>query len=240
MTRAMEKKIDELKVYLEQRLTSQEVNLKELCNNLVEKLKTELKNELKIQTEKINQLESDKSLLQQQVFELKKQNIKNQVATEENEQYGRRLCLRIDGMPTETKETSDMVLDKVTKIWKEAGVEIPNEVVDRAHRIGQSYNDKISNTECKSVIVRFTTFRHRTMVYRAKKKMKCGIRVKLDLTKSRYSLLAKANDIVKSNARVKFCYADINCRLKLKWVDDSLKDEFFTTIDELQDILGNC
>ena len=59
-TRTMDKKIDELKTYLEQRLTAQETNLKELCNNFVEKLTSELTSELKIQTERINQLENDK------------------------------------------------------------------------------------------------------------------------------------------------------------------------------------
>ena len=168
-TRTMDKKIDELKTYLEERLTAQETNLKELSNNLVEKLTSELTSELKIQTERINQLEDDKSLLQKQVLELKKENIKNLVASEENEPYGRRLCLRIDGIPTEKN-----VLHKVTEMWTEAAIDIPNELVDRALRIGPSYTDKKSNVECKSVIVRFTTFRHRAMVYRAKKKMKPG------------------------------------------------------------------
>ena len=63
-TRTMDKKIDELKTYLEERLTAQETNLKELSNNLVEKLTSELTSELKIQTERINQLEDDKSILQ--------------------------------------------------------------------------------------------------------------------------------------------------------------------------------
>ena len=55
-----------------------------------------------------------------------------------------------------------------------AGVDIPNEVIDRVYGIGISYTDKNLNVECKSVIVRFTTFGHRTMVYRAKKKTKQG------------------------------------------------------------------
>ena len=65
---------------------------------------------------------------------------------------------------------SSYVLHKVTEMWTEAGVDIPNEVVDRAHRNGPSYNDKNSNVKCKSVVVHFTSFQHRTMVYRAKKK----------------------------------------------------------------------
>ena len=96
-------------------------------------------------------------------------------------------------------------------MWTEAGVDIPNEVVDRTHRSGPSYTDKNSYVECQSVIVCFTTFPHRTMVYRAKKKMKPGVRVKLDLTKSRYTLLTDANKVVKQNPDIKFCYANINC-----------------------------
>ena len=59
--------------------------------------------------------------------------------------------------------------------------------------------------------MRFTTFQHRTMVYRAKKKMKPRIRVKLDLTKSRYTLPTDANKAVKQNPDIKLCYADIDC-----------------------------
>ena len=71
-TITMDKKIDELKTYLEERLTTQETNLKDLCNNLVEKLTSEPTSELKIQAERINQLKNDKSVLQKQVLELKK------------------------------------------------------------------------------------------------------------------------------------------------------------------------
>ena len=58
-TRTMDKKTDELKTYLEERLTAQETNLKELCNNLMEKITCELTGELKIQAERINQLENE-------------------------------------------------------------------------------------------------------------------------------------------------------------------------------------
>ena len=183
-TRTINKKIGELKTYLEERLTTQETNLKKLWNNLVEKLTSELTSELKIQAEKINQLKNDKSLLQKQILEHKKENIKNRVANK-------------DRIPTEKKDSSENVLHKVTEMCAEAGVDIPNEVFNRAHRIGPSYTDKSSNVECKSIIVRFTTFRHRTMGYWAKKKMKPGVTVKLDLTKSRYTLLADANKVVK-------------------------------------------
>ena len=45
------------------------------------------------------------------------------------------------------------------------------------------------------------------MFYRAKNKLKRGVRIKLDLTKSRYDLLKRANDHVKEVPSIKFCYA---------------------------------
>ena len=101
------------------------------------------------------------------------------------------------------------MLHKVSEMWSEACIDIPNKVVDRAHRIGPSFTDKNLNVECKGVILRFTTFQQRKMVHRSKKKMKPGVKVKLGLTKSRYTLLT--DKVVKQNPDLKFCYADINC-----------------------------
>ena len=75
------------------------------------------------------------------------------------------------------------------------------------------------------------------MFYRAKNKLKRGVRVKVDLTKSRYDLLKKANDHVKEVHSIKFCYADVNCRLKVKFNDENQKDIFFFSFDDLQDIV---
>ena len=119
-------------------------------------------------------------------------------------------------------------------ICKDSGVEIPDTVIDRAHRIGVPYVDKTTKKSCKSVIVRFSTFRHRTIVYRAKKNMKCPVRVKIDLTKKRHNLLVSANKYVSNIDSVKFCYADINCRLKIKWEDESINDTFFYSLTELK------
>ena len=147
------------------------------------------------------------------------------------EQYRRRQCLRFEGVTTEQNETIDKVLSKVMDMCKEAGVDIPDTVIDRVHRIGEAYFDNKRKKNCKSIIVHFITFRHRTMIYRAKKNMKNNVPVKLDLTKKCYDLLVSANRFVANINSVKFFYADINCRPKIKWSDDSLNDEFFHSLN---------
>ena len=88
-----------------------------------------------------------------------------QQSNEELKQYGRRLCVRIDGVTTVDNETSDEVLDIVKSFIKETSCGIPDVVIDRAHRIRKGFNDKTTNVCCKSIIVRFTIFRQSTMFY---------------------------------------------------------------------------
>ena len=126
----------------------------------------------------------------------------------------------------------------VTQMWTEGGVDIPNEAVDRAHRIGPSYTEKFEcwMQECHGAFHYFPT---QNSGYKAKKKMKPGVRVKLVLMKNTYTLLIDGSKVTKQNPDFKFCYADINCRLKIKWVDESIDNEFFSSMDDLQEILGN-
>ena len=104
------------------------------------------------------------------------------------------------------------VLDPVNSLFKEAKVDILELVIDQVYRIGKRYLDAVSNNYCKSIIIRFITFCHRT-----KNKLKRGVRIKLDLTKYKYGLLKRAKDHVKEVPSIKFCYADINCHLKVKF-----------------------
>ena len=65
-----------------------------------------------------------------------------QQTNKELEQYGRRLCIRINGIPTVENETSDEVLEKVKSLIKETSCDIPDIVPDRAHQIGKGCNNK--------------------------------------------------------------------------------------------------
>ena len=116
----IDQKIDELKIYTEEQFCSRNKKLEEICENLFKKFRKHIElqftNELKKQSERLEELESDKTMLQNQILEIKKQNLLNQQEIEELEQYGRRLCLRFEGIPTEKNETSDKVLEKIMGI----------------------------------------------------------------------------------------------------------------------------
>ena len=51
--------------------------------------------------------------------------MQNQQEIEELEQYGKRLCFRFEGVPTEKNENSNKVLEEIMGIRKDSGVEIP-------------------------------------------------------------------------------------------------------------------
>ena len=75
---------------------------------------------------------------------------------------GRRLCLRIEGFPTEEDETSSNVLEKVKALIENANIEeknidIPKSVIDRAHCIGPIIS-KEGKHPMQSVIVKFSIY----------------------------------------------------------------------------------
>ena len=107
-------------------------------------------------------------MLQQQIISLKSAICTSESNIEELEQYGRRLCLRIESVPVDENETSEDVFNNVLDMCKKRNINISENYIDRAHRIGKPYVDNISKKQCKSIIVRFTSFRKRTLVYRGK------------------------------------------------------------------------
>ena len=125
------------------------------------------------------------SYYQEQVMSLKHANLQMQNSKEELEQYGRGLCLRINGIAVKLDEASDDVLKYVKEMFDESELDIPETVIDRAHWIGPEYSNYKTNRKCKVIIVTFTMFRHRTLVYQARKKIRNNVKIRLDLTKTR-------------------------------------------------------
>ena len=199
---------------------------------------------MKNQENKIVKLESTISMLQNHVNVLKQQSAENVKRSEELEQYGRRLCLRFDGIPTVKNEKASVLVniknkweenELIQKKWEDEDLTMPDTVIDRAHRIGRPYVDREKNVECQSVIMRLT-FRHRTQLYNARKLME-NISVKLDLTKHRYQILKEARRIIEGIDEVEYVYADINFRLKVKMGDDIIPYERSLNFFECQEKL---
>ena len=82
---------------------------------------------------------------------------------DELEQYGRSICLHIEGVEHKVNEKSEEDLGKVINIIKKSEAEIPESVLYRVHRNGPIYTGSDTGKIMQSIIVRFTTFRHRIL-----------------------------------------------------------------------------
>ena len=132
--------------------------------NLISDLKKEIMNVKAILSKKdkeIKVMKSQVTLLQNHVSTLKHALDKR---VEELEQYGRRVCLRSEGVEDKVNMEKERNLEKSYQYCK-AVCEISESVLDRAHRIGPTCTDNDTGKKMQNLIVRFTTFRHRTLFY---------------------------------------------------------------------------
>ena len=63
--------------------------------------------------------------------------------------------------------------------------------------------------------------------------------MRVDLTKSRFNLLKKANGHIKETPAISLCYEDVNCRLRVEFRDAKQEDIFFSTFDKWKDIVDS-
>ena len=96
-----------------------------------------------------------------------------EIKSDNGEQYSRRLCLRANSIPLKSAETNRNLENQLNKEFINMSLNIPKEAVGRVHRIGQKYEvDEVDKDGVvtgvslkKQVIVRFSTWSHRTKVY---------------------------------------------------------------------------
>ena len=89
-----------------------------------------------------------------------------EIKSDDNEQYHRRLDLRINNIPLPTNgviESSQDCLAKVKNTLAGIGVDIPDYAFDRAHRIGKPKLGENNVALGQQMIVRFTSWDHRTL-----------------------------------------------------------------------------
>ena len=61
-------------------------------------------------------------------------------------------------VPVVENETSEVVFNNVLHMRKKGNMNISENDIDRAYRNGKPYVDDNSKNQCKSIIVRFTSF----------------------------------------------------------------------------------
>ena len=81
-------------------------------SELKDQVKKEVSETVKTEIKKREELESTVSLLQEHVKNFQKQVCILECKNEELEQYSRRCCLRIEGVPSAENESSDDVLGR--------------------------------------------------------------------------------------------------------------------------------
>ena len=156
---------------------------KEYFDEVINRLEGRLRDQddtIKMLTGRVNDLEAE--IIKMQTLERRNDDI---------EQYGRRLCVRIDNMPVGEKETSDDSLNKFVQLMNNMDIDVDRGMIDRAHRIGKKFiRDQDGESEdernesvvgevqpgqCRmpsskgqlsqQVIVKFTSWRARTLFY---------------------------------------------------------------------------
>ena len=120
------------------------------------------------------------------------------------EQYSRRNCIRLFGIPEKKGEDA---METICEIAKEKlGVTLPKSAIDRAHRVGQPHNERTNskNGEEKGngdrapgvmrprpIIVKLVSYQTRKSIISQRRKLKgTGISIHEDLTKQNQKLLA--------------------------------------------------
>lgn len=86
---------------------------------------------------------------------MKRLNLSLEQNLDDVEQCGRRLCLWIKGISVKNNKSADSILGHVKIMSEEAGIDVPDAAVDRAHRIGQGYTDLKIKQKWKSIIICF-------------------------------------------------------------------------------------
>lgn len=139
---------------------------------------SELKAALAKNTEVIEKLETSLKEKDERICKLEARLEEKQDSLE---QYQRRQCLRIFGVPEEEREDTDKIAMEVAA---KIGVTLEERDIDRSHRVGRR------GERPRPVIVKFVSYRKRREVFINKKLLKgSNITVREDLTQARHKLL---------------------------------------------------
>jgi len=183
--------------------------------------------------------------LQKTIDDLSEENLKmrdkliqNDIRLDDLEQYGRRMAVRVEGIPWVEHETNADLQNTLVEEFAKVGVEIKKRDIVRLHR--SSRPKEFNGSVTKQCIIKFANWRAREKFagfnkkareHEKKNKKNKVCRVNNDLTKRRLTLLSDARNrvnalmsrrftedqlkTIKDSDNV-FCYANINSDLKMR------------------------
>lgn len=163
---------------------------------------------LRKQDEKIKTLES--------TLEVRASTMDNlMIKIDDNEQYSRRACLRINNVEYEEKEN---VMGKVEKCYGDVNLDFEKNAIDGTHRVGKKFK-KVDKT-FQPIIVKFRSWSDRLTFFKARPRRKNDeekppFSVTVNLTERRLKLLILARELCNGHDKIKFVFADINGSLAI-------------------------
>lgn len=184
-----------------------EENIKKMFETLVN-LRSLFENRINILQTRIDVLES-RCAINENMLNLHDRKI------DDNEQYSRKINLKLVGIKTEKKENPYKLLAKIKKSIYDTYIDVDQYDFDRCHRIGRPY--EWEGKTVQDVLLRFTSWDARNTIYQNRKELPFIVRA--DLTNRRAELLKHARAVVKNDrivqTVVEFAYTDENCKMKL-------------------------
>ena len=188
-----------------------------------------------------NKLESVKTKLEKRINELECNMAKNTIhmdllvrKLDDTEQYTRRPNLIIDGVYLNKNESPSSLRRFIVKEIESMDIGVYDEDVDRVHRVEEPFKDNYGNL-VQPVIIRFTTWSCRNLLYSARRDFR--FRLRADLTARRQQIRDFALDYISANKLdnvVDFVAADRNCRLILRSTAGAFHS--FSSEEELKNI----
>lgn len=180
-----------------ERFTLRDDDIDRIVNKLRQSIIADIKKE--IITEHVAPLasalaETKKSLSEQidENVKLKSELNELKLAIDEQEQYSRRSCLRINGVSGDEGDFNEDVETKLLNLAQTHNINITPNDIDVAHRLGKH---RLATN--RSVIVKFTNMKARQRVLTARKQLG-NVYVNEDLTRFRQSLHYHARQLVRS------------------------------------------
>ena len=199
---------------------------------LIDKLKSNIEEVVIMKiTEATEPLNNKISTLEKKLHLYKANMDQLEIKQDDAVQYSKRSCLRVFGvpLPNNDNETESDYRDIARKMFSEINISIPEDGIDRIHRVGRKYK-RADGIKEQAIIMKFSCWKLRTEVYKERKKLK-SLKIRLDLTPRRASLLSKAVSVIKDNPKVEFAFANINCRLAIRLSDGNVR--YFNSEEDL-------